>query len=224
MLMAVNTEFFLKEAWLSMRRGGLMSLAAFVIVFISLVMLGIFLLILFNLNMLMGSLGDKMEIMAYTDINFTRAGAENLKNQITQINGVARVEFIPKENAWAAFKEDFSNINLGNMLDTNPLPDAFKVKTEKIEMIPHISQTIQALSGIEDVRYGGETAKRIKIFSIVVRWIGFGIISVMIIATLLIVVNTIRLTVLARKDDIYIMRLVGATSSFVRWPFILEGV
>ncbi|MFC1518000.1 permease-like cell division protein FtsX [Candidatus Margulisiibacteriota bacterium] len=222
--MAINTEFFLKEAWLSMKRGGLMTFTALLIIFISLIMFGIFLLIVFNLNSLVGSMSDKMEIMAYVDKNFTKAGVENMQLKIKQVPGVENISFVSKEAAWESFRKNFKNIDLGNVLESNPLPDAYKIKTKTLELIPYVSKALQEIPGIEDVRYGGEMADRIRVFSNVVRWIGLGIIIAMTLTTLLIVVNTIRLTVLARKDDVYIMRLVGATNSFIRWPFILEGI
>ncbi len=222
--MAVNLDFFLNEAWRSMKRGGVMTLTALGIVFMSLLVLGIFLFILFNLNILIASVGDKLDVMAYVDVNYARSGAENLRTTLRQVPGVAVVEFVPKEAAWDEFKKGINTIDLSTIVENNPLPDAFRIKTKRIEQIPAVVKMIGAINGIDDVRYGGEIADRIQLFSNVIRVIGIGVIIFLVFATLAIVVNTIRLTVLARRSEIYIMRLVGATNSFVRWPYILEGM
>lgn len=222
--MGVNMEFSLKEALISIRREKLMSLTATMIIYVSLVMFGMFLILLFNFNSLMENLSDKMEIRAYIAENFPKSGVENLKPKIYQVIGVNKVTFISKEQAWQDFKKSFSNINLGSTLEDNPLLDSFQVKADNIEIIPQVSSAIEKLPGIDDVRYGGEIAERIQIFNKIFFMVGWGIVGILLTITLLIVVNTIRLTVLARKNEIFIMQLVGATRSFIRWPFILEGI
>ncbi len=222
--MAVNTDFFMNEAWRGIKRGGLMSLTALGIMYVSLVVLGIFMLILFNLNMLIESVGDKMDVMAYVNLNYSRAGALNLRAPILAVPGVISAEFVPKEEAWQSFKSGFVSLDLDKTVESNPLPDAYKVRTKYLGQVPQIANMLRAISGVEDVRYGGEIADRIHVFYTVVRVTGILIVALLTLATLMIVVNTIRLTVLARRSEISIMRLVGATNSFIRWPFILEGM
>lgn len=219
-----NLEFFIKEAFLGYLRSGIMSIVSVATITISLVVFGIFLLILFNVNSLIDGLSNKLEIVLYIN-NVSQNEKNVLQERITEVEGVKEVYFIPKEKAWDSFQQNFQGkVSMEGILQHNPLPDSFVVQVEDIKQIPETAAKFAKFPEINDIRYGGELADRISKFVNSIKILGFSIIGLLGFATLLIVVNTIRLTILARENEIKIMKLVGATDQFIKWPFILEGI
>jgi cell division transport system permease protein len=218
-----NFRYASREAWTNISRGGLMTLVATSIIAISIFVLGIFLLIFFNLNNVLNNLNSKLDIVAYLRKGLDQSSLEVLNLRMAKISGVKKIDFVAKETAWDQLKENYSNLNLETMVENNPLPDAFKVEVKDITMINVIARHIQDLDGVEDVRYGADIAERIAKFTSFFSLGGLILIGLLGLATVMIIINTIRLTVLARQNEINIMSLVGATKKFIKQPFILEG-
>ncbi|MFH1429711.1 MAG: permease-like cell division protein FtsX [Candidatus Margulisiibacteriota bacterium] len=220
-----DIEFFLREAWTGILRSGIMSVISMAIITISLIIFGMFMLILFNVNSLVDGLSSKLEIVLYIKDIESIERLQGLKGKVEGISGVKQVLFVSKQTAWQTFQESFhGKVSLDGFLNNNPLPDSYVVKVDDLRMIPVIAEQLAELPEIDDIRYGGELAARVNRFADTIRIGGWGVISLLVLATLLIVVNTIRLTVLARHDEITIMKLVGATDQFIKWPFIIEGI
>lgn len=218
-----NFRYASREAWTNISRGGLMTLVATSIIAISIFVLGIFLLIFFNLNNVLNNLNSKLDIVAYLRKGLDQSSLEVLNLRMAKIPGVKKIDFVAKETAWDQLKENYSNLNLETMVENNPLPDAFKIEVKDITMINVIARHIQDLDGVEDVRYGADIAERIAKFTSFFSLGGLILIALLGLATVMIIINTIRLTVLARQNEINIMSLVGATKKFIKQPFILEG-
>jgi cell division transport system permease protein len=220
-----NLEFFIREAWIGFRRGGIMSLVAIGTITVSLVILGIFLLVIFNFNNLVSSISSRMEVLAYINSDIDEWTKNKVQVEIMRIKGVAEIEFIGKDEAWQNFKSEYKEkMDLSEIIKDNPLPNTFIVRLSKPEMAKDVAQELLSIAIINEVRYSGNLAERMELISNALRLLGMVLVGLLGLGTLLIIVNTIRLTVLARETDITIMRLVGATDSFVRWPFIIEGV
>lgn len=220
-----NLEFFLVEAFRSFRRGALMSLVAVGTISVALVIFGLFLLLVINLGNIVGSVSSKMDIAAYVEENLTLEQAGALQLKLAKIPGVEKVEFISRTEAWQKFKNDFgSKLSLDDLMVGNPLPHTFNIKVRTPELLPQIAKRVSNMQVVTEVRYSGKFVDQIKALVDAVRIGGAALVILISCATLLIVVNTIRLTVLARETDIAIMKLVGATNTFVKWPFIIEGV
>ncbi len=221
----MSFEFFLKEAWTGFRRAGVMSLVSLVIITVSLTVFGTFLLAIFNLGTMVSSVGSKMEVAAYVDKQIDDYTGNTLMLELSKIEGVEKVKFIHRDEAWAAFKKDYEGrLELGDIVKENPLPNAFVIKVKSPDLVAVVAKKVSNMPQIDEVRFSGNLADRLNKLLEAVRLAGFILVTLLIMATLLIVVNTIRLTVLSRQTDIYIMKLVGATNSFIKWPFILEGV
>lgn len=218
-----NFRYASREAWTNISRGGLMTLVATSIIAISVFVLGIFLLIFFNLNNVLHNLHSKLDIVAYVRKGLDQSSLEVLNLRLAQISGIKKIDFVAKENAWEQLKENYTNLNLETMIENNPLPDAFKIEVKDISFINVVARHIQELEGIDDVRYGADIAERIAKFTSFFSLAGLALIALLAIATIMIIINTIRLTVLARQNEINIMSLVGATKKFIKKPFILEG-
>lgn len=220
-----NLEFFLVEAFRSFQRSALISMVTMVTITVSLTIFGLFLLSVINLGNMVGTVSSKLDLSAYTsrDISLEDAGA--IQVRISKIPGVEKIEYTSKAEAWKKFKEDFSSkLSLDEAIRDNPLPHTFAVQIRTPDLLPIVAKQISAMEVIDEVRYSGRLIDQIKSLVSAVRVGGLALIVLLFLATLLIVVNTIRLTVLARETDIYIMKLVGATNNFVKWPFIIEGI
>jgi cell division transport system permease protein len=218
-------EFFIVEAFRNVRRSPLMSFVAIGIVTVSLFIFGLFLLLVVNLGNTVAEVGSRLNLVAYTDRNLTDQDAGVLQNRISQITGVTKVNYISRDEAWKNFREDFSHkLDLAEVSRDNPLPNSFAIEVRTPELLPAVAQSVARFPEIDEVRYSGKLIGQMETLISAVRIGGAVLIFLLFFATLLIVVNTIRLTVLARETDIYIMRLVGATNSFIRWPFVIEGI
>ncbi|MCU0641501.1 MAG: permease-like cell division protein FtsX [Candidatus Margulisbacteria bacterium] len=220
-----SLEFFIVEAFRSIRRGGLMTSVAVVTIAVSLTIFGTFLLLVLNLGNIVSVVSSRMDLTAYTqkDLSLDEAAAIQLK--LSRLPGVEKVEFTSKTEAWNKFKGDFGGkFALDEVIRENPLPHTFAVQVRTPDQLTQVARTISNLADIDEVRYSGQLIKQMQTLVGAVRLGGLSLVILLSLATLLIVVNTIRLTVLARETDLYIMKLVGATNSFVKWPFIIEGV
>jgi len=190
----------------------------------SLVMLGVFLMISFNLSQLSEYVTSKIEIRVFLKETLTVREVQQFQRELQQEPHVDSVTFVNRDRAWRQFKNDYESLHLANYLDQNPLPHMFKVSLTDNEFIIPVGEQIQnRRQKVEKVFYGGDVAGRIHQFSKFIRWFGLGLGSVLTLFTLLIIVNTIRLTIMSRQTEISIMKLVGATDRFISGPFLIEG-
>ncbi|MBU0672725.1 MAG: permease-like cell division protein FtsX [Candidatus Margulisbacteria bacterium] len=220
-----NLEFFLIEALRSFRRGALMSFVAVGTISVALVIFGLFLLLVMNLGNMVGTLSSKMDIAAYVEKDLSLESAGALQITLSKMPGVEKVEFISRTEAWRKFKQEFgTKLDLNELMVNNPLPHTFNIQVRTPEQLSQVAKQVSDLEVIDEVRYSGKFIGQIKNLIDAVRIGGAALVILISFATLLIVVNTVRLTVLARETDISIMKLVGATDTFVKWPFIIEGV
>ncbi|MCX5752000.1 MAG: permease-like cell division protein FtsX [Candidatus Saganbacteria bacterium] len=223
--MLSTLTFFISESFISLRRNGLMTMVAVGTITVSLCIFGFFLLSIINMSNIVSNLGTKVDLVAYASQPLTDTEAENVRLQISRIDGVKEAKWISKDKAWKDFKEEFSDrLKLEEIVDSNPLPDTFFVKMLNPELSAKVSKEIARISLIEEVGFNPNLVDKIETLVEAFRIGGLMLVFLLSLATLLIVVNTIRLTVLARETEIVIMRLVGATRSFIRWPFIIEGI
>jgi cell division transport system permease protein len=220
-----DIEFFVVEAFRGVRRSGVMSLVAIGIVTVSLFIFGLFLLFMVNLGNMVSEMGSRLDIVAYVEKAITPDEAAALSEKLSRITGVEKVRYVSREEAWRSFREDFTQkLDLATIVGENPLPDSFAIKVRTPDILPRVAEAVAQYPEVDEVRYSGKLIKQIQTLIDALRLGGAVLVVLLFFATLLIVVNTIRLTVLARETDIYIMKLVGATRSFIRWPFVIEGI
>jgi len=214
-----------KEALRSIKRNGLMSIVSITTVMVSLLILGILILLVSNVNFMADNLEKKLEISVYLEDNLSDAQLRLLKMDIEKIAGVKSVKFVSKEEGLENFKAQIGdNGEIFSLLEKNPLPDTFEIKTDQPEMIKSISEKIAKLDGVSEVEYGREVVEKLLKVTNAIQKIGAILIIALVIATVFLISNTIKLTVFARRKEIHIMKLVGATNWFIRWPFIFEGM
>ncbi|MDT8903939.1 permease-like cell division protein FtsX [Anaeroselena agilis] len=225
--MKVRTfEYFIREAFSSLRHNGLMSIASVSTVALSLLILGMFLIMVLNLNHMASTLESQVQISVYLKDNLTDLETREVGTRITKVPGVVQVTFVNKDQALARFKQRLGEQQgiLAVLGDTNPLPNAFEVKVDKPGMVKPVAEAVAKFKGVENARFGQEIIEQLFTLTKMIRLIGLALILFLALAALFIISNTIRITVFARRKEIGIMKYVGATDSFIRWPFLIEGM
>ncbi len=220
-----SIAFILREAWKGLTRARISTFAAIGIIAFMLVLLGT---VFYTFNVIQSvftGIGEQLEIVLYLKDGLKSEDREILKNKISSMEGVKEVIYVSKDEAWKRFKESFKgNKFVLEIMGKNPLPDSFEIKVERPEYIEILAKEITALPGIRDIDIPLEIARRVNRL---ISWIEFGgviIVGVFVVVSLFVISNVIRLSFVSRIKELEIMQLVGATSFFIKGPFILEGV
>jgi len=225
--MKISTaEYFVTESLNSIRRNGLMSMASLMTVALSLLILGVFMILVMNLNHMASILESQVQVTVYLQDTLKETEVLEMGTRITRLPGVTRVNFVSKEEALNRFKIRLGEQQglLSELGEANPLPNSFEVKVDRPDRVKPLALAIAQLKGVEAARYGQEVVDQLFGLTRMVRIFGVVLIIFLGLAALFIIVNTIRLTVFARRREIGIMKYVGATDWFIRWPFIIEGI
>lgn len=225
--MKISTaEYFITESINSIRRNGLMSLASLMTVALSLLILGVFTVLVMNLNHMASVLESQVQVTVYLQDSLKEVEVREIGTRITKLPGVTRVTFVGRDEAMNRFRQRLGEQQglLSELGEANPLPNSFEVKVDKPERVKPVALAVAQYKGVEAARYGQEVIEQLFGLTRMVRIFGMVLILFLGLAALFIIVNTIRLTVFARRREIGIMKYVGATDSFIRWPFIIEGV
>jgi cell division transport system permease protein len=219
-------EFYLRETGRSLMRNRLMSLASISTVALSLLILGLFLLGAVNLNHIASTLENQVEVTAYLDDKLSPAANKELTEQVRKLPGVREATFVSKEEALERLKEQFGERRdlLAAVEKNNPLRNAVEVRTLTPQDVKPVVEELKKLPGVAKVSFKEEIIERLFALTRAIRYVGLGIAVLLIGGTVFLISNTIRLTVFARRREIGIMKLVGATDWFIRWPFLLEGI
>ncbi|MEH7225099.1 permease-like cell division protein FtsX [Bacillus sp. JJ1566] len=215
-----------RESSKNLGRNGWMTFASVSAVTVTLLLVGVFLVIMMNLNSMATSLEKDVRISVHTDLTSTKEQQDALKAEIVKIPQVADVTFSSKDEELQKMIESFGEDGkIFEMYEQgNPLHDVFVVKTKDPQDIMKVAEQVEKMDYVHSVNYG--KGKVEKIFSTVgvSRNIGIGLIVGLLFTAMFLISNTIKITIFARQREIEIMKLVGATNSFIRWPFFLEGL
>lgn len=219
-------EYFIKETYKSIRRNGFMSFASISTVAVSLLVLGMFLLIFLNTNNLAKYLESQVQVSVYMQDDAKAEELTSVKEQLQKMPGVVKVTAVSKEQALERFKERLGDQEqlLNSLGKDNPFPNSFDVQVDNPERIKAITPLIGQLPKVETAKFGQEVVEHLFQLTKILRFGGVVLIIFLAMATLFIISNTIRLTVFARRKEVVIMKYVGATDWFIRWPFLLEGM
>lgn len=217
-------KFFLGEVLRNFSRNAGMQATAIGTVAITIVLLGLFLFVRAALADAGTRLLAQIEISAYLRSDVTAAQTSSIARFLQQDPRVASAQFVPKKEGLAELRSQTRGTIDTALLTENPLPDKFRVKTRRPEDVPAVAATVRRLSGVDNVVYGQQVVARLLQLGTVLRRVGIGVILVFFGVAGIIISNTIRLTVFARRREIAIMQLVGATNTYIRLPFICEGL
>jgi len=219
-------EYFVRESLASLRHNGLMSIASITTVALSLLILGMFLVMVLNLNNMASALESQVQISVYLQDGLSDYDTRTVGTRIAGIPGVTQVTYVNKDEALSKFKQRLGDQQgiLNALGDSNPLPNAFEVKVDTPDEVKTVTAAISQFSGVENARFGQEVVAHLFALTRMVRIFGLVLIIFLALAALFIISNTIRITVFARRKEIGIMKYVGATDWFIRWPFLIEGM
>jgi cell division transport system permease protein len=217
-------KFFLGEVLRNFSRNAGMQITAIGTVAITIVLLGLFLFVRAAVADLGGRLLDQIEISAYLRSDVTQPQVSAVARYLAQDSRVASARFIPRAQALAELRARTKGTIDTALLTENPLPDKFRIKVRQTDDVPAVAAGVRRLSGVDNVVYGQKIVARLLQLGAVLRRVGIGVIVVFFAVAGIIISNTIRLTVFARRREIAIMQLVGATNTYIRLPFICEGM
>lgn len=213
--------YFLREALKGLVRNRLMTLTAMGIITIGLFLFGMFFLITANFRYFTTLAWEEVEIRVFLEP--AARNPEAVGHKLAALPGVAKVTFISKAEGAAALERMLGQKNLF-LSGENPLPDAYTLKLTETADPKEVTRLASDIPGVEEVVFGRDFVEFLQMINHFTLVVGLIFLILTALAVLYIVANTIQLTVYARRKEIEIMKLVGATDSFVRWPFLLEGV
>lgn len=218
--------YFLREAFKSLSRNRLLSFATISTVAISILILGFAVLLTINASALMNYLESDVEIVAFLEKDLTKSQISDVKQDLTAITGVKSVNFVSREKALDKLQESYGGkeYNLKETLGKNPLPNSFEIKADDPHNVTRIAAQVKKIDGIYKVNYGQGVVERLFKVTRWVRIISMALIILLVFAAVFLIATTIRLAIFARRKEIYLMKLIGSTDWFVRWPFFIEGV
>lgn len=225
--MKVRTiEYYIREVFISLRRNNWMSVASIGTVAVSLFIFGMFLMMVMNMNKLAENMESQVQINVYLLDKVDREQARDIEKDLKEIEGVESVGFVTKDEAMERFKDRLGDQKtlLDALDETNPLPDSFEVTVTNPDLVKTAAEKMDKIDGVECAKYGQDVMEHLFEITRLLRIFGFTLMLVLAFATLFIISNTIRLTVFARRKEIAIMKYVGATDWFIRWPFVMEGM
>ncbi|MBD2667327.1 hypothetical protein B6N60_02357 [Richelia sinica FACHB-800] len=217
-------DYLLKETFLGLLRGGWMNWAAVSTMTVLLFLFGLSLQVSWQVEKLLNRFGSQLELSVYLD-----PGIEGLTIQplVENLPDVSKVTVISKAEAWTKLVKELGIIDIegaNQQLGGNPLVDEIKVQVINPQVVPNLATQIAKLQGVDVVQYVDEAVKRIAQLHAGLNWITLIITIILTLTAIAVTTTTIRLIVLARRREIEIMQLVGATSAWIYLPFIFQGV
>lgn len=213
----------IRDAVKSLFRNGWSTFGAISAVSMVLLLVGIFVSLLFNMNKIATDVEQDVNVRVYIDLAADETKTEELKAAIQALDAVDTVKFRSKDEELDDITKSVAQEFELFRNDSNPLRNAFDVSTKNPKQTKEVATTIEKMDYVARVNYGG--AKADTLFKVIStsRNVGIGVIAVLLIIALFLISNTIRATIHARRTEIEIMQLVGATKAYIRWPFFLEG-
>jgi cell division transport system permease protein len=221
---ARGASYFLREGMQGFRRNGLMSLAAAIITMVTLVALGMALVIASTLDHIASSVERRVEVVVYLHDGLHARDVDDLRARLLELPGVTGATYVSKSEALAEFQQAFKGaVDLQGLLSHNPLPASFVAAVDQPARLQAVARAASAFPQVERASYGTQAVDRLLGVTKVVRVGGAIVAGLLALVAMIIIVSTVRLTVFARRTEIEVMRLVGATSWFIRWPLVVEG-
>ena len=219
-------HYYAVAAFQSFWRNRFMSVASIATVAISLFILGIFMTLVANLDYFAENLESQVEITVYLKDGATQADIDSVARRLRALPDVKSVTFTDKNQAMDILKERMKDQPgiLDALEGKNPLPSSYEVTFTQPEAVRRTADIVADYPEVEGTHYGQEIIEQLFKITTIIRWGGIALIVFLTLAMLFIISNTIRLTVFARRKEIAIMKYVGATNWFIRWPFLLEGL
>lgn len=223
----MNFWFTIREGFKGFSRARLSTFISISSIVFSLFLISVFLIVSLNIESWISQLRSKLELEVFIDRTKSEKEIELIHQKINKIDGLSEITYISKEDAAKRFEKEFGQ-NIYSILNSNPLPASFvlrlKEENQNARNAQLITTQISKIDGVEEVIYQKELISVIDNYIEILYLSGIFIIVLLITITFILLYNTIRLTIYARRDIIEIMKLVGAKKSFIKRPFVIEGI
>ena len=218
-----NFGYLLKEGVRGIFLHGFMSFAAVCVTVACLIIIGSFSMLLYNLNIMVAEVEQDAEILVYIDENYTEAEAKSVGSKINMIENVHQATFVSRQQALEEFVAKQGNEAAFQGIQADVLRDRFIVTLEDNNRMKETVPMIEAVSGVDEVNAPYRVAEAFATVQHILRIVSAAVIILLLVVSLLIISNTVKLAMYDRRDEIAIMKMVGATNAFIRFPFVVEG-
>ncbi|HZJ78864.1 MAG TPA: permease-like cell division protein FtsX [Clostridia bacterium] len=220
-----SLSYLTKEGFRNVWVNRLMSVASTCVLMSCLVMIGIASMLLINIQSIIDKIENENVIVVFVTDEASKVQTEKLGIELKNLDNVATCTFVSKEEAFEKQLEELgSAAELFKGIDKNPLPDSFKVTVENLSLFEQTVLKIENLDNVLNVRENRQFAAQLASVKTTTTYISLSVIGLLLIVSLFIVSNTVRVTMFNRRLEISIMKSVGATNWFIRWPFMIEGI
>ncbi len=225
-----GVRYLTKQGVENIWKNRMMAFASFCVLLVSLLLVGFSVLLFMNLNSIIGGIENKNEVIVFLDPEITVAQTEEVQAKLEQIDNIGDISFYSKEEALESLKESMAEYApVLNSLDENPLPDSYRIRIKDIALT---NETVTAIEGmnsgstnyIHSVRAPIDFVNILSEIRQIITWVAVAIIIALAIVSMVIISNTTKASVFARRNEISIMKYVGATNAFIRIPFFVEGM
>ena len=228
-----SLAYFFKQSLQGFTRNLSTTLGSIITIFLSLFIIGVFLIGALVIDNIVKSVENEVSITAYISDTARQADIDAAENYIQGLEGVSSVTFTTKEEALENFRNMSSNAAIVDELGGNPLPASINVELSDPQLVQQVANEIESSdlfakiadeeNPADSLKYGQRTVERLFSVTNYIRYIGLALIILLVFISLVFINNTIRLAIMARRKEIAIMRLVGASNGFIRGPFLMEG-
>ena len=216
--------YLTKEGFRNIRVNHLMSIASIAVLMSCLVMMGAAFMVIVNVNNVMTEIESQNVVMVYLKNEVQGDRITEMKNEITLMQNVKKCEYVDKETAFKQQLEELGTDATYFEGVDNPLPDLFKVSVSDMTKFDQTVSNLKQLNGVDSVRDNRDIAQMLVRIRRTIFYVSIGVIAVLLLISLFIIANTVRITMYSRRLEINIMKSVGATNWFIRWPFMVEGM
>ena len=218
-----NLGYLLKEGFRGIFLHGFMSFAAVCVTVACLVIVGSFSILAYNLDLMVQELNQTSEILVYIDSSLSDAEARSVGTKINQLDNVLQATFVSREEALENFIADHDGDSAFSGVQAEDLRHRYVVVLEDNTKMEQTDQQLKDIPGVAKTNAAYELAEGFSTIQDVLHMVSLALIAVLLVVSLLIISNTVKLAMYDRKDEIAIMKMVGATNGFIRWPFVVEG-
>ncbi len=220
-----NLRYLTKEGLKNILVNRLMSVASIAVLMSCLIMIGCSVLLYFNIDALLHSIEAQNMIMVFVEKDADEKILNEVKTNLENIGNIEKVTFVSKTEAYATVLESLGeNASIMEDVDASFLPDAYEVTVTDMQFFKETVTQIRGIDHVISIRENSDLAARLEKIRTAVTYVCIGIIILLFIVALFIIANTIRISMYTRRLEISIMKAVGATNSFIRWPFLIEGI
>ena len=215
--------YLIREGFRSIGTHGFMSFATVTIIMACLIIMGSVTLLSVNINQVIHDLEDQNEVVAFIDDTYTEDAARAVQSQIEAVENISTVEFVTRGQAFDKFMENYSS-DLSEGLDENVLRDRYVIHLTDIALMAQTKAALENIEGVAIVKAHLDYAKTFVTIRNVVSVISLVLIAMLVFVSMFIMSNTIKLATFGRREEIAIMKMVGASNGFIRLPFVVEGL